>query len=654
VAIGSDRAVLGQLHALFNVGAIRELSDGQLLERFATSPRESAELAFAVLVERHGAMVLRVCRGVLIDPHDTQDAFQATFLVLVKKARALWVRDSLGPWLHQVAYRTAMCARLNAARRRRHELRAAESFVGPRVESSDEPTQALHEEIGRLPERFRAPVVLCDLEGRTHEQAARSLKWPIGTVKSRLSRARERLRDRLSRRGLTPNSGLLASILRSPDANSFIPPRLVDSTTRAVVQFALDRTIVPGAVASLTEGVLKTMSIARLVKSVAILLVLGASASGVDLLVQDGKPGADASREKWPSTVRVDGPRVAVVEPGKILVTLIDRGRVEPSNSNDVFCRVDGGSQIIWLLPEGSRVQQNDLVVELDSAELRDRHTTQMIATRKAEQEFRYAKRILDATAKYVKQLEEPAPGDVQDFLNQLEADVPAKEQTYQLELAKSDRLKVQISNCKIFSPATGAVVYANRPNPGAAPPLIELGAKVRERQKIFSVPDLDHLQVVAKLPEAWIDQVRICALARIKPDAFAQETLTGVVKTVNGMPDATKAFGFGKNVYTTTIALDAPHPLLLSGMTVDVEIMIAERDNVLRVPVSAVISRDGKIQVAVKNADGAVVWREVTLGLTNGKQVEIQKGLQKGEKVIVYPERLANDEPARSTKTRE
>src|SRR6516165_7795387 len=116
-----DGVVLRQLRTLFNVGAVRELTDGQLLERFATERGEAAELAFAVLVERHGPMVFRVCRGVLTDWHDTEDAFQATFLVLVKKARGLWVSDSLGPWLHQVAVRTASAARLDAARRQRHE-----------------------------------------------------------------------------------------------------------------------------------------------------------------------------------------------------------------------------------------------------------------------------------------------------------------------------------------------------------------------------------------------------------------------------------------------------------------------------------------------------------------------------------------------------
>src|SRR5262249_15369119 len=159
------------------------------------------------LVERHGPMVLRVCRGVLDDPHDREDAFQATFLVLLKKARALWVKDSLGPWLHQVAYRTASCARMAASCRRRHERRAAAVLKERHVDGGNELGRLLHEEIERLPERYRSPIVLCDLEGCSHEQAARHLGWPIGTVKSRQARGREQLRKRLRGRGLTPEAG---------------------------------------------------------------------------------------------------------------------------------------------------------------------------------------------------------------------------------------------------------------------------------------------------------------------------------------------------------------------------------------------------------------------------------------------------------------
>src|SRR5580658_10419249 len=120
-----NAAVVKELRTLFNVGVAGDLTDGQLLERFATDRGEAAELAFTILVERHGPMVLRVCRSVLAGEFESDDAFQATFLVLVRKARGLWVRDSLGPWLHQVAFRTASRARRAAALRRRHEERAS-------------------------------------------------------------------------------------------------------------------------------------------------------------------------------------------------------------------------------------------------------------------------------------------------------------------------------------------------------------------------------------------------------------------------------------------------------------------------------------------------------------------------------------------------
>src|SRR5262249_33878057 len=149
------------------------------------------ELAFAELVERHGPMVLRVCRGVLVDRHDAQDAFQATFLVLACRARSIRGRDSLGPWLHGVAHRVASKARVQAAQRRARELRAAESKRTSEPESGPRDLwPVLSEELARLPEKYRAPVVLCYLENLTHDEAAERLRWPVGTVRGRLARAR--------------------------------------------------------------------------------------------------------------------------------------------------------------------------------------------------------------------------------------------------------------------------------------------------------------------------------------------------------------------------------------------------------------------------------------------------------------------------------
>jgi RNA polymerase sigma factor (sigma-70 family) len=256
------------LNTLFGMGATGGLSDAQLLELFSARRDEAADSAFGALLERHGPMVLRVCRAVLRDPHEAQDAFQATFLVLVRRADSLWVRDSLGPWLHQVAYRTASCACSAAARRRRHEGRAAE--LAPRSSHdghADDLGLVVHEEVDRLPERYRAAVILCLLEGLTPEQAARQLGWPDGTVHSRLARGRAQLRDRLTRRGLAP-SGSLANRESSPDAVvGSVPATLAASTIRAATRFAAGRMAagtVSESVNGLIQGVLRAMFLNRL------------------------------------------------------------------------------------------------------------------------------------------------------------------------------------------------------------------------------------------------------------------------------------------------------------------------------------------------------------------------------------------------------
>ncbi len=319
MAIRPNGAIRRGLETLFHLGTIGDLSDGQLLERFTTCGGELAELAFTALVERHGPMVLRVCRSSLNDPNDAQDAFQATFLVLVQKARALWVQDSLGPWLHRVAQRVAYRARRSAARRCEHERRAAETRP-TRISGGEEwkdVLAVLHEEIDRLPERCRLPVVLCDLEGLTHEQVARHLGWPIGTVKSRLTGGRERLRARLVRRGLAPTAGLAggASIVRSTSAA--VPAELVEATVRAARHLATGATtagVVPATVALLVEGALNAMLMTKLKFAV---LACGILATGTFVVArQAGRPPeAKTQPVKAAATTSPAAPSDAVISP---------------------------------------------------------------------------------------------------------------------------------------------------------------------------------------------------------------------------------------------------------------------------------------------------------------------------------------------------
>src|SRR5262249_34927641 len=157
---------LKHLATLFRVGTVAGLSDGQLLDRFLDGPDEAAEAAFAVLVERHGPMVLRVCRQALGDPHDAEDAAQATFLVLARRARSTRRADSVASWLYGVACRVSARAKADAARRRARERRGVEVAAKAAVEGGrPEPWTELHEELGRLPEKFRLPIVLFHLEG---------------------------------------------------------------------------------------------------------------------------------------------------------------------------------------------------------------------------------------------------------------------------------------------------------------------------------------------------------------------------------------------------------------------------------------------------------------------------------------------------------
>jgi RNA polymerase sigma factor (sigma-70 family) len=319
LGISTNSGALNALNTLFRIGATREMTDGQLLEHVKARRAGAAEPAFAALVERHGPVVLAVCRSVLRNEHDAQDAFQATFLVLVHKAASLRVDDSLGPWLHTVAFRVARGARAAAVRRERHERRRAErspEWVDGGGGPGTDLAPLLHEEIDRLPERLRAPVVLCDLEGRTHLQAARDLGWPVGTVKSRQSRGRERLRARLARRGVVPSAGL-AAVLATDAARAAVPAALANGTVHVAIGAAAQAGAVPAQVAALMKGALKAMSMNRLRRAVLLLALTGGSAAGAWLSAVPAPAGPSPSPAPSPRAVaRADD---AVREnPGKI------------------------------------------------------------------------------------------------------------------------------------------------------------------------------------------------------------------------------------------------------------------------------------------------------------------------------------------------
>jgi RNA polymerase sigma factor (sigma-70 family) len=271
----------GQLGSLLSGGTLTGLGEGQLLERFVA---DRDEAAFAELVERHGPMVLGICRHWLDDPRDVEDAFQATFLVLVRKAASLRDRETLSNWLFGVSLRVARRARFNAGRRRSRERLTgltAEMASTPSDGPADREVMTIvDQEIRRLPEEQQAAVVLCLVQGQVHDAAARDLGWPIGTVKSRLASARATLTRRLTRRGVAPSVVLGAG----QAANRFSAIAFSEDIAKTTLEAALHTgsgTSVKGAAVSasvqaLVQGVLRTMLLFRIKMVAAWFTVLGA------------------------------------------------------------------------------------------------------------------------------------------------------------------------------------------------------------------------------------------------------------------------------------------------------------------------------------------------------------------------------------------
>jgi RNA polymerase sigma factor (sigma-70 family) len=328
MATSQTSGVIQHLRRVLRDGA--GLTDGQLLEDYI-SRRDDA--AVAALVRRHGPMVWGVCRRVLRNEHDAEDAFQATFLVLVRRAASIASRELLANWLYGVAHQTALKARATVAKRKGRERQVTE-MPEPAVTEQDhwrDLQPLLDEELSRLPDKYRGVVVLCDLEGKTRKEAARHLGLPEGTVGSRLARARVLLAKRLTRRGVALSGGALAAML-AREAAAGMPNWVADSTIKAASLFVAGQAAA-GAIsfkaAALTEGVMKAMLFNKLKSAIAVVLILGLMATGATLLScrkaagqDDNKPVAEkpvepaAKQEKEKETFTAWGKEVGGLQAG--------------------------------------------------------------------------------------------------------------------------------------------------------------------------------------------------------------------------------------------------------------------------------------------------------------------------------------------------
>ena len=346
--------------------------DAELLRRFVQQADRSA---FELLLWRHGPMVLRTCRAVLRDVHDAEDAFQAAFLVLARKAGSIGRREALGAWLYRVAHRIAVKLHRQGKRRDAHERQGldlaavASADVRPDPLAEGELRRLLHAEVERLPDKYRAPVVLCYLEGRTNEEAAAQLGWTKGTVSGRLARARELLRRRLERSGLPIAGGVVLTLLAG-EATAAVATVLVAPTLQAAVASAAGSPLtglVSPKVLSLTQGALTAMTVFKL--NWILGLLLGLTTAGAIAYATTTLPagGEQEKKAKQPGGAAAKAKRVRVPSLEDGIVLAIGSEVKKGTPQGQVFkVRVGKEERTYRRLREGDKVKEGQMLAQLD------------------------------------------------------------------------------------------------------------------------------------------------------------------------------------------------------------------------------------------------------------------------------------------------
>jgi RNA polymerase sigma factor (sigma-70 family) len=652
-------------------GALR--TDGQLLECFV---RQRDAAALQLLVQRHARMVWGVCRRLLANHHDAEDAFQATFLVLVRRAAAIVPRHMVGNWLHGVARQTALKARATLARRRAREYQVTAMRDAEAAAPADRWCDlhvALDEELSRLPEKYRCAIVLCDLEGNTCREAAHQLGVPDNTLAARLRRGRDLLAKRLTARGFTSSGSTLAAFaLGAP--SSPVPAPVLAATINGLAVVAAGQAAFPAIisanVAALADGVVKAMLLNKL--KIALLVVLafaicgtayrslsivdtatgaprqssqlrqaqqnppaGAPSAAPGAAGKSGKPRDDfdafdmltpAARLQWLDKHKLDTKWTAAAR-GDVVATVAARGTLESARSADAVCAVrafPGPSDfavIKRVVEDGANVKKGDVVVELDDSALKDALKDQQVKL---------------------------------DFAREAVVKAKGDAEAVKVRQAMVDRLKTQlleiqqqIKACRMVAPQDGRVVYwvPEQRRDGNPSPIVAQGEPVREGQKLLQVVDLAHMQVRVLLPKPDIDQLRqpgpknkeAAQPALIRVDAFPNRVLKGHVATVDNVPQQRDFLFDGVRRYRVLLAIDDNDGNLLPGLSAEATIETGRANNAVHVPAADIISRGGKHYCYVRTREG-IDKVEVVPGVWSDRAIEIRSGLDQGNRILRDP----------------
>jgi RND family efflux transporter MFP subunit len=608
--------LLGQVRGEAGAG----VPDAQLLERFAGCGDEAA---FELLVRRHSRLVLGVCRRALHDEHAAEDAFQATFLALARKAANISRREAVAGWLYKVAWRAALAVRADRARHAARERPITAAMDVPERAAEVSPAErrelraVLDEEVGRLPEKLRAPVVLCYLEGKTVAEAAGELGCPHGTVASRLARARQRLRRRLGQRGLAAPALL-------PAAGTPVAEVLVRSAVRAAMPGA---GAVPARVAAVASRVLRAMFLRKLVAGALVLTALVGAFVGGRILVP--APAGVAAEGDPPEEKAPAGPAaVTVARPSERLRTpyLDFTGRLEPGKVVQVRAQVSGPLQKV-LFKDGAEVKKGDVLFEIDprpfQAQVDQAEANRAVAAAKLQQ----TKRDLQRAQKL--RLDKVIS---QDEVDAHSTTVAVAEAQYKQALAGVEVARLTLEQTRVAAPMDGTI-GRRLLDPGN---LVTGGGA--EATHLATLSSLDPLGVAFEMDErSFLNYQKLVRDRQVKGEGGS--LLVGVADE-EGFPHEGTLAAFDNLVSTAAGirvrgVLPNPGRRLLPGQSARVRIPFGKPRRVLEVPDAAVGSDQGKRFVWVVNDRNVVDRREVKAGPADGKMRVIEEGLGPDDWVV-------------------
>jgi RND family efflux transporter MFP subunit len=648
--------VLRYLRRSFEGGG--ELSDGQLLQQLTTANRPAA---FKALVRRHERLVFGVCRRILRDVHDAEDAFQATFLALLRKGHSISRSQALASWLYKVAFRVAINLRARRARTedREQPLAFADSVAAPTSLNLSLEMQELRalldEELERLPERFRAPLVLCYFEGRTLDEAAEHLGCPRGTVASRLARGRERLRVRLTRRGLAITSAALVAGLAKPGWSVAAPLTLIGSTVQfAKVGGGAAGAVISAKVLTLTAEVLRAMFIKKFITAVTVLAISASvllMGGGVGMHVyrsaaaEPAERAADVSppvpqespsqqQKAPPEKEKPELPKVTVVKP---VIKEVERtagfnARLQASKTYNVTAAVNGRVASI-ICQEGAAVKKDDVLFELDRTALKE-------ARQRAAANLEIARTRQAESARLADRLNKLAETRTVSTEEAQKAQATAAIDAATVRLAQLDfeRAERELQAAQIKAPADGKISALR----------VDVGSGVTaDKTVLTTISVLDPILVVFDMDQRSYEDYQKGLRDKQKS---GQET-TVAIKLL-GEKDSHKgtrasfAESFDPKTGTISVRVATPNPggQLLPGMSAWVYVPLGgDPDKYFLVPLKAVRNQrvdplTVTVYVLVVNDQNVVERRDVT-GVDfeqPGDLASINSGLNPNDRVII------------------